>query len=86
MIRRNRPWLAPLALALTLTLPTPPALAQFSNTRRPEEKEVKEDSGYIWGYLLAAALASAIAFTVCKPGHRELNTPKAGAAGPGVRH
>ncbi len=71
MNRRARRWLAVPMLMTLLAAPV-----------RAEDEPVKpeEQSGF-WGYLAAGAFTVMIIFAVCKPVHRELNTPKPGSTG-----
>ena len=55
-------------LALTLPLPVSPATSTAFAQEATEEKG--ENSGYIWGYLGAAAFSVAIIYGVCKPANR----------------
>ena len=68
MTRRAPRWLAaPLFLAL------------IAAPARAADDEVKpEDQSGFWGYFLAGIFSCSIVFAVCKPAHRELNTPKPG--------
>ena len=71
MNRRPRRWLA-----------VPMLLALLAAPARAEDEPVKpEDESGFWGYLVTGLFASITIYAVCKPAHRELNTPKPGAGG-----
>jgi len=70
----NRPVRRWLALPMLLALLAAPARAE------DEPPKPEEQSGF-WGYLATGAFAAMIIYAVCKPAHRELNTPKPGSGG-----